>query len=113
MINSIASEAGQIMFKDTDYIKETLDLINKERDYCYNAFLELDGYKPYKPYANFMLVKINKKNVTSNDVFEKAIKKGMLIRDCSTFPFLTSEYFRFCFMEHEDNVKLVECVERV
>ncbi len=113
MINSIASEAGQIMFKDTDYIKETLDLINKERDYCYNAFLELDGYKPYKPYANFMLVKINKKNVTSNDVFEKAIKKGMLIRDCSTFPFLTSEYFRFCFMKHEDNMKLLDCIRNM
>ncbi|HAQ52232.1 MAG TPA: hypothetical protein DCR12_05655 [Lachnospiraceae bacterium] len=60
-----------------------------------------------------MLVKINKKNLTSNDVFENAIKKGMLIRDCSTFPFLTSEYFRFCFMKHEKNVKLIDCISNI
>lgn len=111
MINSIASEAGQIMFRDKEYIDKTINLIHAERDYCYKELLELEGFKPYKPYANFMLVRINKKDVTSNDVFEEAIKKGMLIRDCSTFPFLTSQYFRFCFMKHEDNKRLIECIK--
>ncbi|MCR4611108.1 MAG: aminotransferase class I/II-fold pyridoxal phosphate-dependent enzyme [Lachnospiraceae bacterium] len=110
MVNSFAAKAGEIMLRDSDYIEKTNKLINEEREYCYNALLAADGFKPYKPYANFMLVKINKANLTSNDVFEKAIKQGMLIRNCSTFPFLTDEYFRFCFMEHDANVKLIDCI---
>lgn len=110
MVNSIATSAGVIMLSDKNYIDTTTSLINAERDYCYNSVLELDGYKPYKPYANFMLVKINKASLTSEDIFENAIQQGMLIRDCSSFPFLTDNYFRFCFMKHEDNVRLIECI---
>ena len=113
MINSIAAKAGEIMFADRKYIKDTSDLINKERDFMYNAFLATDGFKPYKPYANFMLVKINKPNITSKDIFEGAITNRLLIRDCSTFPFLNNNYFRFCFMEHEDNLKLLDCIRSI
>ena len=31
-----------------------------------------------------------------------------MIRDCSTFPFLDNKYIRFCFMNPEDNDKLVK-----
>ncbi len=113
MVNSYAAKAGEIMLTDTDYIEESKELINTERDYVYNELLAIDGYKPYKPYANFMLVKINKVGVTSNDVFETLIKKGLLIRDCSSFPFLTDEYVRFCFMGHAENMKLVESVKNI
>ena len=113
MVNSVAARAGEIMLTDYNYIRETSLLVNEERDFCYNSFLEMGGYKPYKPYANFMLVKINKSGITSNDVFEAAIHEGMLIRNCSTFPFLTDEYFRFCFMKHDDNKKLIECIKKI
>ena len=108
MVNSIATQAGEIMLQDSDYINSTKKLIDEERDFCYNALLEMDGYKPYRPYANFMLVKINKAGVTSHDIFEKAVRNSMLIRDCSTFPFLTDEYIRFCFMNHDANARLID-----
>ena len=98
------------MFRDYEYIKETSSLINEERDYCYNALLAMDGFKPYKPYANFMLVKVNKANITADNIFENAVREGLLIRNCSSFPFLTDEYFRFCFMTHEDNVRLIKTI---
>ena len=34
----------------------------------------------------------------------------MMIRDCSTFPFLSEKYIRFCFMKKEDNDRLAECL---
>ncbi len=113
MVNSIAATVGEIMFRDNEYINSTRQLINEEQEYCYNALLELDGYKPYKPYANFMLVKINKVGITSNNVFESLIKEGLLIRDCSSFPFLTDKYIRFCFMNHEENKKLIDNIKNI
>lgn len=57
-----------------------------------------------------MLVKILKENLTSQDLFDRAIRRGMMIRDCSTFPFLDDKYIRFCFMKPEMNHALVSCI---
>ena len=68
----------------------------------------------YKPYANFILVRILKKGVTSCDVFVHAIKKGLMLRDCSSFPGLEDEtFFRFCFMMPEKNDALLDCLREI
>jgi len=110
-INTLASIAGEIMFKDTTYIEDTRNLINEQRQKIYNELLKIDGIRPFKPTANFILVKLLNDNVTSMDIFEAAIKQGMMIRDCSTFPFLDNHFIRFCFMNEEDNEKLLNIIK--
>lgn len=107
-INSIAAYAGEVMYRDTSYIEETRNLISSERTRIYEIMKESADYKVYKPYANFILAKILNPEVTSNVLFERCIKEGMMIRDCSTFPFLNERYIRFCFMKPEMNEKLLE-----
>lgn len=111
-IHSLAAVAGEIMFQDHDYIQKTKALISSERMRMYELFNARKDFKAYKPSANFMLVKILKENLTSHDLFDRAIRQGMLIRDCSTFPFLENKFIRFCFMEPEMNDKLAECLLR-
>ena len=91
-INSLAVVAGETMFSDTAYIKETKDLITKERARMYQAFCESPDYKVYKPSGNFMLVRILRNDLTSQELFDRAIREKMMIRDCSTFPFLDNKY---------------------
>ena len=55
-----------------------------------------------------ILIKILKDGITSEELFDTAIRQGLMIRDCSTFPFLDNKYIRFCFMNPEDNDKLVK-----
>ena len=107
-INSLAAIAGEIMFKDTEYINETWELISSERKRICEILEKCPNLKFYKPHANFILVKILKEDVTSEELFDTAIRQGLLIRDCSTFPFLDNKYIRFCFMNPEDNDKLVK-----
>lgn len=109
-INSLAVIAGELMFQDQDYIKKTRELISSERAKIYQALQENPNYKPYPPSANFILVKILKEDLTSQDLFDRTIVKGLMIRDCSTFPFLDQKYIRFCFMMPEDNRKLLDCL---
>ena len=109
-INSLAVVAGETMFKDTAYIEATKQLISAERERCYQALAASPDYKVYKPSGNFMLAKIVNENLTSEYLFDKAIKQGMMIRDCSTFPFLDNKYIRFCFMNPEDNSRLLKCL---
>jgi len=109
-INSLAAIAGEIMFNDKEYIKKTINLISSERERICQILENVPGIKFYKPNANFILLKILKDNITSEDLFETAIKKGLMIRDCSTFPFLDNKYIRFCFMKPEDNNALLEVI---
>ena len=107
-INSLAEIAGQIMFQDEDYIRETKDLITSERARLYQELSSWDTVRVYEPQANFILVKILKEGVDAEMLFEHCIRKGMMIRNCSTFPFLDSQFIRFCIMSPEDNDRLLE-----
>lgn len=107
-INSLAAIAGEIMFQDKKYIEDTKRLISTERSRICQILDNCPAVKYYPPHGNFILVRILKENVTSYDLFEAAIKKGLMIRDCSTFPFLDNKYIRFCFMNPEDNDALLE-----
>jgi len=109
-INSLAVVAGETMFKDTAYIEATKQLISSERERCYQALADSPDYKVYKPSGNFILAKIINEDLTSEYLFDKAIRQGMMIRDCSTFPFLDNKYIRFCFMNPEDNSRLLKCL---
>ena len=106
-INSLAAIAGEIMFTDEDYIKSTRTLIAAERSRICNVLNSCASVKYFPPTANFILVKILKEEVTAADLFEAAIRKGFMIRDCSTFPFLNNKFIRFCFMLPQMNDELL------
>lgn len=107
-INSLAAIAGEIMFADRKYISKTRQLIGAERERVCQTLRSCPGIKCYQPTANFVLIKILKDDIISMDLFDAAIQKGYLIRDCSTFPFLDNKFVRFCFMMPEQNDALLD-----
>lgn len=106
-INSLAAIAGEIMFRDKAYIKKTRQLISAERKRVCMALDASPNYKTFQAHGNFVLVKILNDDFTSEDVFDTAIQQKLMIRDCSTFPFLNNKYFRLCFMMPEQNDTLL------
>lgn len=109
-INSLAVVAGETMFTDTSYIEATRTLISSERSRIYDLLKKHPDFKVYEPSGNFLLVRILRDELTSQDLFDRAIREKMMIRDCSTFPFLDNKYIRFCFMNKEDNDRLLNCL---
>lgn len=109
-LNSIGAYAGELMLQDADYISRTRELILSERDRCLAKLKEFRYAKVYPAYANFILVRLLKNGLSSFDVFDHAIRQGMMIRDCSSFEGLPGEYVRFCIMNPEDNTRLLNCL---
>lgn len=109
-INSLAVIAGELMFTDEEYIQKTRELISAERTRIYQELQKTSDFKVYPPCANFMLAKILRDDITSQDLFDRTIMNGLMIRDCSTFPFLDQKYVRFCFMNPDDNQRLLDCL---
>lgn len=110
-INSLAEHAGKLMFNDKEYIKRTKEFINSERERMYSELKSVDSIKVYAPFANFILCRIIKGNVTAQDLFDAAIRQKMMIRDCASFTFLDESYFRFCIMSRTDNDRLLEVIK--
>lgn len=110
-INSLASIAGEIMFSDTDYIQKTKELIAAERKRVCDRLHAIEGLRVYPSYANFVLVEITHPWQTAFGLFEKAIRQGLMIRDCVTFPGLSEYFFRVCYMMPEKNEELLQVIE--
>ena len=99
------------MFTDSAYIKDQIVDLFRARPACVSFFTRiLTSKEVYDPSANFVLVRILREDLTSQDLFDRAIRQKMMIRDCSTFPFLDNKYIRLCFMRPEDNDRLIRCL---
>ncbi len=109
-VNSLAEAAGRLLFTDTQYIKATRELIEKERSFVTESFMKHEGYKVYEPKANFVLIKLLNASMNADILFDRCIREGMMIRNCASFPFLDNKYFRICFMKHEDNERLIRLI---
>ncbi len=110
-LNSLGALAGEYMFSDTLYIEETRFFINKERTRMYDYLSDFPQLKLYKPYANFILVKIQIPEVTSYDLFDTLMHQGLMVRDCASFECLNGEFFRFCIIKEEDNTRLLNAIK--
>ncbi|MGC4020234.1 MAG: pyridoxal phosphate-dependent class II aminotransferase [Muricomes sp.] len=106
-LNTIGAFAGELMLQDTKYIQKTRHLILSERTRMLNELKSMPHITAFDAAANFILIQIHKENITAFDVFESCIKKGLMIRDCSSFQQLDGEFVRFCIMNPEDNTRLL------
>ncbi|MEG2145670.1 MAG: threonine-phosphate decarboxylase, partial [Lachnospiraceae bacterium] len=94
-----------------EYITGTKKFINGERDRLYGILKQESELYIYKPTANFILIRILKEGMTAADFFEHAIREGLLLRDCTSFPGLGSNHIRFCFCHPDENDRLVRNIQ--
>ena len=112
-INIIASTMGEIMFTDKEYISHCVDIILKERDYLSESLSNFPNLKVYESKGNFILCKIESKNITAQELREKLIPKKIIIRDCKSFDGLEEYYFRVCVLSPENNRYLISCLQEL
>ena len=107
-INSLAGYATLAALKDTVFIENTKRTIAEERAKFVKMLSELGGLHVFPSETNFLLVKILNSKFTSAMLKEKMAKKGVLIRDCSTFVGLDDSYFRVTVRSSRENLTLIE-----
>ncbi len=109
-IPTLTAIVGAAVLKDTEYIEESRSTIHTERNLVYSAMSTSKTIKLIKPDANFMLLKILKKDVTSRDVYDHCHSRGIIIRRCDDIPGLNEKYIRFCFMNPKQNDLMVNTI---
>ncbi len=111
-INTLAGFATLAAFSDKEFIENSKRIIAKERNEFAMMLNKIKGLHVFPSETNFLLVKILNSKFTSMGLREEMAKRGMLIRDCSTFVGLDDSFFRVTVRSGADNVKLVEAIEQ-
>lgn len=112
-VNIFASLMGEVMFKDLNFINNTIDVMTNQRNLLINELSKFNDLNIYNSQGNFILCKIKNKNITANELREKLIPHRIIIRDCSSFDGLDEYFFRVCILKPEDNLLLLDKLKEI
>lgn len=84
-LNFFSQTAAEVALEHLGALRETVDLILRERDLLFERLSRIDGLSPVPSKANFLLVKTS---VPPSDLCGQLRERGILIRDVSNYPML-------------------------
>jgi len=112
-VNIIASNMGQIMLTDEEFISQSKEIILKEREYLNLELNKINDLKVYNSQGNFILCQIKSNKITSSMLRERLLEKKIIIRDCSSFDGLDEYFFRICILKPNENRLLIESLNEI
>ncbi|MCL2873435.1 MAG: aminotransferase class I/II-fold pyridoxal phosphate-dependent enzyme [Defluviitaleaceae bacterium] len=112
-VGSLSVAAGIEMFSDAKFVNGTKKFISSERKRLLKELKTFEFLHPYESKSNFILIKIKNLEIKSSYIFSEMIKKKLLIRDASGFPYLDDSFIRICILSQEDNNLLLEVLREI
>lgn len=107
-ISSVASNVGIAALNSIDYYQRIRDKIIEERERLARKLKEFDFLEVYPSEANFLLVKVNRGNVS-----QKLEEKGMIVRDLAGLMGLDGHYIRITIGNEEENDRLLKLLQEL
>ena len=112
-VNCLAQAAAVAALKDEEHLRETHELIKKEKAWLQGELSKFGSFKFSEPDANFFFIDIRKSGLTATEIKNKMLKQGILIRDCTSFKGLDEFYIRIAVKTRLENEKLIEALKRI
>jgi len=106
-----AERAAIAALNDWSHSKKTRRLNEKERDRLLSALRLMPGVEPFQPSADFIFIKI--KSIDATALTDQLGFRGLLVRDCSSFPGLENGYIRVGVRTRRENKRLVKALREL
>ena len=103
-LSCFAQEAGCICAGQMEFMEKTKNYIEKERPYMEKRFMQI-GFRTFPSESNFITIYSDK------PLYEKLLKRGILIRDCSNFRGLKKGFYRIAVKSRKENEILFMAME--
>ena len=110
-VNALAQKAAVVALQDREHIKKTRQLVKKERQYLQSNIAKISKFAPCKSDTNFFLIKLD--GIDSLLLKEKLLKRKILVRDCSTFTGIGTDYVRISTQKRRENTLLINALKEV
>ncbi|MBO7714042.1 MAG: histidinol-phosphate transaminase, partial [Methanobrevibacter sp.] len=112
-LTKLSYVAALTTIKDTEYIEKSIKDGIESRDFLYDEISKMKSVKVYKSYSNFMLIDIHDTGYTAAEITREFMKRGMIVRDCTSFKGLDEYYFRISICTLEEDKKFLEVMREI
>jgi threonine-phosphate decarboxylase len=108
----IPSERAAIAaLNDWGYAAKTRRSLARERDRLLSGLRLIRGVEPFPSPANYILLKLT--GIDSQLLTDRLGRRGLLVRDCSSFPGLENRYVRISVRTRWQNRRLLKALREI
>lgn len=109
-INTFADLAGRQALLETEFIRESQQYVQEERQFLESALAKFsDQLQLFPSQTNFLFFRYRGRG----DLQQLLIPQNILIRNCNTFKGLTQQYYRIAVKGRRENEALLAALEKV
>lgn len=99
--------------RDKNYIETSIEKGIESREYLYNELSKIDSLNVFPSKSNFMLIDIKDTGFTASEFAFELMKKGVIVRDCTSFKGLDEYWIRISICTLEEDKKFIDIVKEV
>ena len=112
-VNSLAQESAACLLADEDYARRTIALVRGERQWLSAQLAELPGLYVYPGAANFLLARLDRKDLDAPGLAQRLLAHGIAIRTFDASQHLDGRFFRVAVRTRDENQRLCEALQEV
>ena len=111
---TVASQKAVVAtLDDEEFIKESIERGIEEREYLYENINKIENIHIYKSKSNYLLMDIRKSGMTAHELTTELMKRGIIVRDCTSFYGLDEYYIRASIATRPENEKFVQVLKEI
>ena len=111
-VNFLAQKVGVAALSDEKYLQDTRIWLEAEKKYFAEKFGEINGIKIFSPSVNFILIRLESKELAEK-VLKKLREKKILVRSCGNFLGLDERFLRLAIRTREENNFLLKNLSEI
>ena len=100
-------------FRDKQYIAESIEKGIESREYLYEELSKIDSLNVFPSKSNFMLINVKDTGFTASQLALELMKRGIIVRDCTSFKGLDEYWIRISICTLEEDKKFIEIIKEV
>jgi histidinol-phosphate aminotransferase len=112
-LTKLSEVAATATLQDKEYIKLSTEISVASREYLYKELSKFSNLTVYDSKANYLLVDIRKTGLNANKLTENLMKKGIIVRDCTSFKGLDEYWIRVSVGTIEEDEKFIKILEGI
>lgn len=112
-VNRLAQLAGVAALEDSVFPHQSRRWLKEEKEFLFQKLKQVPGIRPLYPEVNFILVDLAGSGQGATEVTEKMARRGVLVRNCSSFEGLGDRYIRIAVKDRQANERLIQVLTEV
>ena len=99
--------------EDKEFIAESIKNGIESRGFLYKEINKMKSVHIYPSKSNYLLIDIHNSGFTAAEITKEFMKKGVIVRDCTSFKGLDEYYIRISICTLEEDARFIEIMKEI